>query len=197
MADTPPILKAFQLTASRRGWRQTQLMRWAASGNFNSQPHEEADARATWLQEQIDISTHSLTKRLTMTQSALDQYALAFQLTASRRGWQSSTQEKEIRYYFNSQPHEEADGGHRFKSPAESISTHSLTKRLTIKVFVIHTFLFISTHSLTKRLTVTQYRGYTMNTYFNSQPHEEADGAFTDTDWIDFISTHSLTKRLT
>ena len=143
------------------------------------------------------ISTHSLTKRLTA--NAIDEMGgiWEFQLTASRRGWQSSTQEKEIRYYFNSQPHEEADGGHRFKSPAESISTHSLTKRLTIKVFVIHTFLFISTHSLTKRLTVTQYRGYTMNTYFNSQPHEEADGAFTDTDWIDFISTHSLTKRLT
>ena len=99
--------------------------------------------------------------------------------------------------YFNSQPHEEADGYGIRKTSKETISTHSLTKRLTIKVFVIHTFLFISTHSLTKRLTVTQYRGYTMNTYFNSQPHEEADGAFTDTDWIDFISTHSLTKRLT
>ena len=34
---------------------------------------------------------------------------------------------------------------------------------------------FISTHSLTRRLTVALLRGKEDETYFNSQPHKEAD----------------------
>ena len=78
---------------------------------------------------------------------------------------------------------------------------------------------YISTHSLTKRLTRTHSHLPTVESYFNSQPHEEADCQIpfsqspilhfnsqpheeADVPWLlqsllPFISTHSLTKRLT
>ena len=55
------------------------------------------------------------------------------------------------------------------------ISTHSLTKRLTVRELTLDNTLTISTHSLTKRLTVRELT---------------LDNTLT-------ISTHSLTKRLT
>ena len=57
-----------------------------------------------------NISTHSLTKRLTGRQSI-------------RRHAEKN---------FNSQPHEEADVGEVKGKKTVAISTHSLTKRLTI-----------------------------------------------------------------
>ena len=55
------------------------------------------------------------------------------------------------------------------------ISTHSLTKRLTMTGAVGYTQAIISTHSLTKRLTVCRVLTEQHPGYFNSQPHEEAD----------------------
>ena len=55
--------------------------------------------------------------------------------------------------YFNSQPHEEADSVHTTIARGQGISTHSLTKRLT---------LFVALWERT-------------DLHFNSQPHEEAD----------------------
>ena len=99
-----------------------------------------------------------------------------FQLTASRRGWQF------ILFLLFC---------------ILCISTHSLTKRLTNGVQVPHIFRNISTHSLTKRLTACQYLQKPLKSYFNSQPHEEAD-PWISADWTyAYISTHSLTKRLT
>ena len=86
--------------------------------------------RHIWLR--ADISTHSLTKRLTHRKTGL------------RKGI----------YYFNSQPHEEAD---------------------ELAVYTIQICKNISTHSLTKRLTGRQGDIYLHYAYFNSQPHEEAD----------------------
>ena len=77
------------------------------------------------------ISTHSLTRRLTL---------LCF--AGSR-----------TLMYFNSQPHKEADGLGQTELDTKIISTHSLTRRLTFE-FWCRCFLgFISTHSLTRRLT--------------------------------------------
>ena len=56
--------------------------------------------------------------------------------------------------YFNSQPHEEAD-------------CNSLCKAANIEL--------ISTHSLTRRLTIAGVPKKTGAKDFNSQPHEEAD----------------------
>ena len=52
---------------------------------FNSQPHEEADDTAISFCCYWNISTHSLTKRLTMALRK-NFTRLEFQLTASRRG---------------------------------------------------------------------------------------------------------------
>ena len=60
--------------------------------------------------ERDDISTHSLTRRLTTNQNRLLSWKI----------------------YFNSQPHEEADDVATFcKFHNSVISTHSLTRRLT------------------------------------------------------------------
>ena len=55
---------------------------------------------------------------------------------------------------FNSQPHEEADIGQIGLDLVVNISTHSLTKRLTMTRSCTRIVLVISTHSLTKRLTM-------------------------------------------
>ena len=60
--------------------------------------------------------------------------------------------------YFNSQPHEEADYRMEWSDYVKSISTHSLTKRLTGKFSKNHRAFY----------------------HFNSQPHEEADGEWMD-----------------
>ena len=55
----------------------------------------------------------------------------------------------------------------------------------------------ISTHSLTRRLTgfgLTEICGHGN---FNSQPHKEADSHGSGRDHTQDISTHSLTRRLT
>ena len=120
---------------------------------FNSQPHEEADFTKRNDTICYNISTHSLTKRLTI--SPIFGFAFkVFQLTASRRGWLLT------RLSFLQ--------GHR-------ISTHSLTKRLTNLEEKYFQGGIISTHSLTKRLTGWTIPPIGSITYFNSQPHEEAD----------------------
>ena len=99
------------------------------------------------------------------------------------------------------------------------ISTHSLTKRLTCFQTRDRDIQQISTHSLTKRLTDFLFDFVQNINYFNSQPHEEADGNIKkvgfrsghfnsqpheEADEAEArlrgrrnISTHSLTKRLT
>ena len=123
-----------------------------------------------------NISTHSLTKRLTIdwwTDGNISIHfnsqpheeadgwwhtdivcGIIFQLTASRRGWRDRTYER---------------------NSFQGISTHSLTKRLTPSNSPLSSLSFISTHSLTKRLTI-------IFIHFNETVN---------------ISTHSLTKRLT
>ena len=59
-------------------------------------------------------------------------------------------------FYFNSQPHKEADG-RNYLDPVE---------------------IGISTHSLTRRLTDNVLTSGESEKHFNSQPHKEADGRF-------------------
>ena len=76
---------------------------------FNSHPHEEDDD-VSRLQPQTKevISTHILTKR--MTNSVSEPLAFCvFQLTSSRRGWQSVQRLEVPETDFNSHPHEEDD----------------------------------------------------------------------------------------
>ena len=53
--------------------------------NFNSQPHKEADAPTYCTKSAWCISTHSLTRRLTIIDSVFEELT-TFQLTASQGG---------------------------------------------------------------------------------------------------------------
>ena len=57
--------------------------------------------------------------------------------------------------YFNSHPHEEDDGIADFVKGVINISTHILTKRMTMANQGLVDAGKISTHILTKRMTVT------------------------------------------
>ena len=146
-------METFQLTASRRGWPYFPF------SIFRNRY----------------ISTHSLTKRLTVIASPpcnsliISTHSLTKRLTC-----------RQCR-----------------KAGRCNISTHSLTKRLTLKWVPLVTVSHISTHSLTKRLTIILLFHHAALLYFNSQPHEEADFYNISQDLAYIISTHSLTKRLT
>ena len=77
------------------------------------------------------------------------------------------------------------------------ISTHSLTRRLTFDTFRYIAFWIISTHSLTRRLTGNIRTELQFPGHFNSQPHKEADAGDFLHEVVFNISTHSLTRRLT
>ena len=131
-----------------------------------------------------------------------------FQLTASQGGWRASGVETPRYWHFNSQPHKEADVVPRSWKDTGSISTHSLTRRLTAMWGLFRLSQSISTHSLTRRLTqvggrkllimllfqLTASQGgwqhlerkqHFSSRDFNSQPHKEAD-----------VKAQSLTKTL-
>ena len=175
---TSPALKVFQLTASRRGWLY-QNFQFESTLNFNSQPHEEADgtqegranrklifqltaSRRGWRYSGYnsdsftDISTHSLTKRLTVLTDFIKSGVVKFQLTASRRGWPTSrgSSFRVELFQLTASRRGWREKQLRFEA-GKSISTHSLTKRLTLLASSTCFCLVISTHSLTKRLTKT------------------------------------------
>ena len=209
----------FQLTSSRREWREHPTQQRSRVMHFNSHPHEEDD--------EADCSSGVA--------------AIVFQLTSSRRGW--LVREAFIYYtsHFNSHPHEEDDNVHWWRCCISEISTHILTKRMTgagTTQYVLRTFQLtssrrgwqlccargisskcISTHILTKRMTCCKWissnivafqltssrRGWPYPVtyhlqpwYFNSHPHEEDDPCFfINQCFCNFISTHILTKRMT
>ena len=119
---------------------------------FNSQPHEEADLRDPVFKNSLYISTHSLTKRLTILFSSFCSL-LVFQLTASRRGWHISSGTFTADSDFNSQPHEEAD-----------ITTHWW--------FMMQHHFNSQPHEEADYPPSVSRIGAS---HFNSQPHEEAD----------------------
>ena len=80
-----------------------------------------------------------------------------------------------ISIYFNSQPHKEADKLTELQNNVLTISTHSLTRRLTKDIGRYHNGECISTHSLTRRLTSHTWKPCLRQENFNSQPHKEAD----------------------
>ena len=75
----------FQLTASQGGWRQKSKQKYSHP-YFNSQPHKEADDQPVNHLFSTEISTHSLTRRLTERIPG-EHLIEIFQLTASQGGW--------------------------------------------------------------------------------------------------------------
>ena len=126
---------------------------------------------------------------------------------------------KVSRIYFNSHPHEEDDSIDAYIPTVIYISTHILTKRMTLPLLIclFHLFHFnshpheeddgisqwkfnginISTHILTKRMTHWIMLRLRQTWYFNSHPHEEDDKIAENLPGGLFISTHILTKRMT
>ena len=128
--------------------------------------------------------------------------------------------EKEDQRYFNSPPHKKNHIAttmintvffkisthiltkrmtiiHSFAAPAIYISTHILTKRMTDGFPTFCILCVISTHILTKRMTTLQQLVRLSERYFNSHPHEEDDHPFLGSRRTLPISTHILTKRMT
>ena len=175
--QSPPsrsfMITVFQLTSSRRGWRCgcTQINQKAY---FNSHPHEEDDKAA-----------------LTEQNTAL------FQLTSSRRGWLPSFLCWKIFIIF--QLTSSRRGWRRYGSEClcNRISTHILTKRMTITMWITLRFTLFQLTSSRRGWRMITYRAK-LQYYFNSHPHEEDDGTCRyPVDHSHFISTHILTKRMT
>ena len=168
--------RLFQLTASQGGW-QTVNSYSRAITNFNSQPHKEADNSCTKLSAIVSYFNSQPHKEADFNGYPSEWWAV----------------------HFNSQPHKEADSWPSYLLSINRISTHSLTRRLTKIVLhggvrnIISTHsltrrltraanaqawyeYFISTHSLTRRLTSSTQWSVMVLSYFNSQPHKEADG---------------------
>ena len=84
--------------------------------------------------------------------------------------------EKDYQGYFNSPPHKKNPiATTMINTVLFKISTHILTKRMTIPVFHVWECVFyISTHILTKRMTRQEGSSH-REWYFNSHPHEEDD----------------------
>ena len=83
-------------------------------------------------QTQLDISTHSLTRRL--TKPGLKKFLITSHFN-SQPHEEADRHLQLSRFqcgYFNSQPHEEADEPVGTRPVRTGISTHSLTRRLTI-----------------------------------------------------------------
>ena len=82
---------------------------------------------------------------------------------------------REIYLYFNSQPHEEADCHNPQLSHLPEYFNSQPHEEADCIPAILYIFKCISTHSLTRRLTVYHLPEQSSENYFNSQPHEEAD----------------------
>ena len=138
---TQVLITTFQLTASQGGWRYIQSL-LVLDSHFNSQPHKEAD-----------------------------------EPLFNRRGYSA---------YFNSQPHKEADH-HQWTFPWLRSHFNSQPHKEADDVMIVDydNQEIISTHSLTRRLTIRPPFLCSVWKHFNSQPHKEADEV---TFWIESLS---------
>ena len=105
--------------------------------------------------EELGISTHSLTRRLTKFVLFVCVRGGHFNSQPHKEADRSRSYHSNIGLYFNSQPHKEADDDCTITDCYESISTHSLTRRLTFQESGKENITDISTHSLTRRLTTS------------------------------------------
>ena len=141
------------------------------------------------------ISTHILTRRMTLLW-CICCGSMVFQLTSSRGGWPSFMNTPNPFQNFNSHPHEEDDGSTSFSYPTLIISTHILTRRMTMKVENHYTFMIFQLTS-SRGGWHHSYAQKFFHIYFNSHPHEEDDDSDNQYITLPNISTHILTRRMT
>ena len=77
--------------------------------NFNSHPHEEDDTYTPPVAGSTDISTHILTKRMTMVMFQLDVLYEYFNSHPHEEDDNKNKNNNKVKGYFNSHPHEEDD----------------------------------------------------------------------------------------
>ena len=163
----------FQLTSSQGGWLVDSLQHSQAV-YFNSHPHKEDDFSASFRSSISHI----------------------FQLTSSQGGWPILFFFHSLELYFNSHPHKEDDKTDNAEDYPEEISTHILTRRMTMYHPCSCCARTISTHILTRRMTDVHGRilrlwGFQLTSsqggwplrscltmrdgHFNSHPHKEDD----------------------
>ena len=100
-----------------------------------------------------DISTHSLTRRLTTLIAFCNRY-LTFQLTASQGGWLYVNTYRWNSFHFNSQPHKEADRSQQHSTHFPKLFQLTASQGGWLHIAISSAYLpTISTHSLTRRLT--------------------------------------------
>ena len=140
------LFSIFQLTASQGGWRRTQTLLYVFRG---------------------------------------------FQLTASQGGWPNLGISVRRFSHFNSQPHKEADANLRGFDASDVDFNSQPHKEADSPTQPLGGNNEISTHSLTRRLTLRSRFSGMNSSYFNSQPHKEADDLMTKT------SSGSMSFQLT
>ena len=192
------LLLIFQLTASRRGWRLAPVHSQPTANISTHSLTKRLTSSSFPIGATVCISTHSLTKRLT---EPLIPAVPVLQIISTH----SLTKRLTVHYIY--------------RTSIKCISTHSLTKRLTMMYLIVTSEQEISTHSLTKRLT-WQHTKNNISVIFQLTasrrgwpgiiflPRKEVTFQLTASrrGWRRFdhrpfktldISTHSLTKRLT
>ena len=86
------------------------LCRTTGEKHFNSHPHEEDDFRpAGFPTVRTDISTHILTKRMTLWRHGITVLSIYFNSHPHEEDDYTRKNHKEYVQYFNSHPHEEDD----------------------------------------------------------------------------------------
>ena len=144
------------------------------------------------------ISTHSLTKRLTienfynLQRTGISTHSLTKRLTHQVNIYFF------FLFYFNSQPHEEADAIRKYENNNYRLFQLTASRRGWHSKVVCCCAIFIFQLTASRRGWLYPSCNNSLLSNFNSQPHEEADcGTVTTMKGALYISTHSLTKRLT
>ena len=144
--------QSFQLTSSRRGWREVP------EAQQQARAFQLTSSRRGWRRVGGDYMAYR-TFQLTSSRRGWQEHTIfhhgpeVFQLTSSRRGWLYVVRKDSEHLHFNSHPHEEDDRRQEVIDYVINISTHILTKRMTLCVYTTICNIGISTHILTKRMT--------------------------------------------
>ena len=145
----------------------------------------------------IDLSTHILTRRMTTVFCSCFSVK-SFQLTSSQGGWRLMIMCIIGRWTFNSHPHKEDDILFIWSATfGYDLSTHILTRRMTLAFWNSFLISSLSTHILTRRMTQIICRDFICNQSFNSHPHKEDDQGGAYEGRCHCLSTHILTRRMT
>ena len=154
---------------------EQNLLHRILSSNFNSHPHEEDDLGNSSSVTASPISTHILTKRMTVLHCVIG----------------------DIKNHFNSHPHEEDDQLPRLGIvSSKHFNSHPHEEDDVLYAVILYTIIYFNSHPHEEDDANRQGREG-QHAYFNSHPHEEDDSIGRLFGFYTNISTHILTKRMT